>query len=527
MDHCRTCGRRLQPGAGACPRCKSPVDKAPVTGSRTVRDAGGLNRLRAARDAAPLLAPPQLDADLTIPDDGFKFIDGRIVHMPDATSVDNARETASLGSANFGSTTEEPLPPMDHPAADPLNSDVTHGAHPPEALTGLADNDFAPPFFPPPPGYGAPETDDVGLAPTLLPGPPFSQAPNPLDPDDPGETVIERPTVRAGRGLLQPGDEVDGYVIKQEIGRGGMGRVYRAEHQVTGQEAALKMLLPQLVNDARLKARFVNEAKVLARLEHPNLVRLLGFIESQRRAFIVMPYVAGTTLDKCMQREGRLEMSTAFDLFSQMVDGLDHMHRHGVMHRDLKPSNVIIQADGKVKITDFGIARAVGSAKLTMEGMVVGTAEYLAPEQANGTLRDDLRSDVYSLAILLYEMLTGRVPFRHPSAAKVLIKQVSAAPPPPRTIRPEIPVGVEAAVLKALAKKPDARFDSVIDFREAVAAGFAEDSPTVHQPPAPTVEAPSAPRKPRKAMALMAQIIIGGVIGAGLAAAIWFYAVGR
>ena len=115
-------------------------------------------------------------------------------------------------------------------------------------------------------------------------------------------------------------------------------------------------------------------------------------------------------------------------------------------------------------------SRAVGSEKLTMEGMVVGTAEYLAPEQANGTLRDDLRSDVYSLAILLYEMLTGRVPFRHPSAAKGLIKQVSSPPPPPRTIRPEIPVGIEAALLKALAKKPDARFSSVVEFRDAVEA---------------------------------------------------------
>ena len=524
MDHCRTCGRRLQPGVAACPRCKTPVDKTPATtASRTVRDAGGLNRLRAAHDAAPLLAPPPLDSDLTIPDDGFKFIDGRIVHMPDTTSLDSARETASLGSVNLDSTSEEALPRIPYePDQTSIDDDMTQGAAVPGALTGIEDDAFAPPFFPPPPGYGSAASgsyDDVGMAPTLMPG---SEAA-----DDPGETIVERPVIRAGRGLMQPGDEVDGYVIKQEIGRGGMGRVYRAEHHVTGQEAALKMLLPQLVNDARLKARFVNEAKVLARLEHTNLVRLLGFIESERRAFIVMPYVAGTTLDKCMQREGRLEMSAAFDLFSQMVDGLDHMHRHGVMHRDLKPSNVIIQADGKVKITDFGIARAVGSAKLTMEGMVVGTAEYLAPEQANGTLRDDLRSDVYSLAILLYEMLTGRVPFRHPSAAKVLIKQVSAAPPPPRTIRPDIPVGVEAAILRALAKKPDARFDSVVDFRDAVSAGFAEDTPTAHQSPAPVVEEPKSARKPRKAMALMVQIIVGGVIGAGLAAAIWFYAVGR
>lgn len=472
MDQCRTCGGRLASGVNACPRCNTPV-------TQTVRDAGGLNRLRAAASARTLLTPPQLDDERTIPDDGFKFVDGRIVYDPQ-------RGTEALGSLNTPGST--------------VDDDITVGAPVPEGLSGVAHSD----------------PDATAVSPAL------AETIGPVHGD---ETMVERPTLRPARGLLEAGDEVDGYIIKQEVGRGGMGRVYRAQHKVTGQEVALKMLLPQLVNDARLKARFVNEAKVLARLEHDNLVRLLGFIESERRAFIVMPYVAGTTLDKRMQRQGRLTMQEAFDLFDQMVDGLDHMHRHGVMHRDLKPSNVIIQANGKVSITDFGIARAVGSEKLTMEGMVVGTAEYLAPEQANGTQRDDLRSDIYSLAILLYEMLTGRVPFRHPSAAKVLIKQVSAPPPPPRTIRPDLPVGVEDAILKALAKKPEARFDSVTAFRDAVAAGIREDTPTEHtrQP----TEQFAAPSRPRRAAALMMQIVVGGVIGAGLAAAIWYYAVGR
>lgn len=485
MDHCRTCGAELGAGAGACPRCRTPI-------KQTVRDAGGLNRLRAQAEERSLLSPPMPPDDRTLPDDGFKFVDGRIVYAPDPPRP----ATASMGSVSGGSTQEDALAGPRQP--DLLDDEPTVGTPLPAALSRLNDAEFAP----------KPVADDAG------------------------ETIVERPSVRPTRGLLEPGDEVDGYIIRQEIGRGGMGRVYRAEHNVTGQEAALKMLLPQLINDARLKARFVNEAKVLARLEHDNLVRLLGFIESERRAFIVMPYVAGTTLDRRMQRQGRLSLEEALDLFRQMVDGLDHMHRHGVMHRDLKPSNVIIQADGRVKITDFGIARAVGSEKLTMEGMVVGTAEYLAPEQANGTLRDDLRSDVYSLAILLYEMLTGRVPFRHPSAAKVLIKQVSSPPPPPRTIRPEIPVGIEAALLKALAKKPDARFSSVVEFRDAVELALVQDTPTAHaQPPAeavmePTREAPTV-RRSRNVLALIGQVLIGGVIGAGIAAAIWYYAVGR
>ncbi|MEZ4469201.1 MAG: serine/threonine-protein kinase [bacterium] len=328
-------------------------------------------------------------------------------------------------------------------------------------------------------------------------------------------TAVVLPAVRPTRALLEPGDEVEGYRIEREIGRGGMGRVYAAEHAVTGQQVALKMLLPQLLGDARLKARFVNEAKVLARLEHPNLVQLLGFIDTPRAAFIVMPFVAGSTLDRVIQRHGQLPIDRAVHLFSQMCEGLDHMHRHAVMHRDLKPSNVLIQADDRVRITDFGIARAVGSQKLTMEGMVVGTAEYLAPEQASGTDRDNVASDQYAVAILLYEMLTGRVPFRHPSAARVLVKQVSSAPPPPRTIRPEIPAGVEAALLRALAKAPADRFSDVLAFRDAVVAAL--DGGVV-EAPAP---APLAARPARRHVSLILQILLGAIIGAGVAALAW------
>ncbi|MCA9527039.1 MAG: serine/threonine protein kinase, partial [Myxococcales bacterium] len=185
-------------------------------------------------------------------------------------------------------------------------------------------------------------------------------------------TAVAMPSIRPTRALLEPGDQVEGYRIEREIGRGGMGRVYAAEHGVTGQKVALKMLLPQLLGDARLKARFINEAKVLARLEHPSLVQLLGFIDTPRAAFIVMPFVAGSTLDKVIQRHGQLPIEMAVGLFAQMCEGLDHMHQHAVMHRDLKPSNVIIQDDDRVRITDFGIARSVGSQKLTMDGMVVG-----------------------------------------------------------------------------------------------------------------------------------------------------------
>ncbi|MEZ4465732.1 MAG: serine/threonine-protein kinase [bacterium] len=310
---------------------------------------------------------------------------------------------------------------------------------------------------------------------------------------------------RRGRGLP--------HRARDRSRRHGPGLCRRARrHRPAGraEDAA-----PQLLGDARLKARFVNEAKVLARLEHPNLVQLLGFIDTPRAAFIVMPFVAGSTLDRVIQRHGQLPIDRAVHLFSQMCEGLDHMHRHAVMHRDLKPSNVLIQADDRVRITDFGIAQAVGSQKLTMEGMVVGTAEYLAPEQASGTDRDNVASDQYAVAILLYEMLTGRVPFRHPSAARVLVKQVSSAPPPPRTIRPEIPAGVEAALLRALAKAPADRFSDVLAFRDAVVAAL--DGGVV-EAPAP---APLAARPARRHVSLILQILLGAIIGAGVAALAW------
>lgn len=268
--------------------------------------------------------------------------------------------------------------------------------------------------------------------------------------------------------MPQPGDVIELYEITSEIGRGGMGRVYFAHHRLTGQEVALKMLLPQFSNEPRLRARFLNEAKVLARLEHPNLVPLLGFFESGSRAFIVMPYVRGITLERMLRRQGRLSLEIVVDLFEQLCAAIGHVHRHDFLHRDLKPSNVIVRGDGRVMVTDFGIARAIGAEKMTLPGMVVGTAEYLAPEQACGASRDDKRSDIYSLGILLYEMLTGQVPFHHPNAGEVLQRQVSGQPPPPRAIAPEITPALESVMLRALAKDPDKRFQSAQEFANVV-----------------------------------------------------------
>jgi serine/threonine-protein kinase len=300
-----------------------------------------------------------------------------------------------------------------------------------------------------------------------------------IDPEEAEATRQDMPRLRLVPGVVprrpdalpQVGDHVEGYEVLEEVGRGGMGRVYRARHDLTGQEVALKMLLPRLAPERQHRARFVNEAKVLAKLDHPNLVPLLGFLESHGRTFIVMPYVKGVTLDQMVRRQGRLPQDVALELFDQIGAGLGHVHEHRIVHRDLKPANVIVRGDGRAMLTDFGIARAIGADKMTATGMVVGTAEYLAPEQAAGESRDDPRSDVYALGVLLFEMLTGQVPFRHPNPAEVLRHHVSTPPPPPRLIVPEMPAGLEAALLKALEKDPDDRFQSVVEFRDAVRAG--------------------------------------------------------
>ncbi|MCB9524683.1 MAG: serine/threonine protein kinase [Myxococcales bacterium] len=338
-------------------------------------------------------------------------------------------------------------------------------------------------------------------------------------------SVITDPQVSPATAELQPRETVEGYTIEREVGRGGMGRVYRAVHGVTGQTVALKMLLPELADDARLRKRFVNEAQLLAKLEHPNLVPLLGFFETPRGAFIAMPFVEGITLDKMLRRQGRLDIDVALDLVGQLASGLDHMHRQGIMHRDLKPSNVLVRADGKVKITDFGIARAIGAERLTKQGMVVGTAEYLAPEQASGQTFDDVRSEIYSLAVLAYEMLTGRVPFRHQNAAKVLLQHVNKAPPPPRTVRPEIPVGVEATVLQGLAKRPEDRPVSCLAFHAGLMQGLDEDGPTAAEAQVPTpggeLPAITAERSAGGGLTLALQVLLGAGLGAGLAWGAW------
>lgn len=326
-------------------------------------------------------------------------------------------------------------------------------------------------------------------------------------------------------GRYDVGDVVEHYRIESVLGTGGMGQVFRAVHALTGQEVALKMLHQEKNDTPTDRARFLNEARVLAQLDHPNLVPMLGFIEQPTGVFIVLPFIDGETLEERLEREGRPELNAALSIFDQLCEGLAWLHEEKqILHRDLKPSNVMMTDAGVVKLTDFGIAREVGAKAMTAAGMVVGTAEYLAPERAAGTLRDDPRSDLYGLAVMLYELLTGQPPFRDANAAKVMLKHLNHPPPPPRGINPMIPVSLEVELLKALAKEPDARHPSVSAFRAAVAMAVDQTKKTIplssHHLEAAVTAAGTAPRDassspPRKVsvMGYILRVALLGVLG--------------
>ncbi len=380
-----------------------------------------------------------------------------------------------------------------------------------DARLGKADT--ADPIPVPPPAKPAMPPPAKPAAP-----PPTPAGPTPVTPPPPSQPAKPR-RVREG-DVPQPGEVVEGYRIEEEVGRGGMGRVYRATHEVTGQSVALKMLKPQVASD-RVRERFVNEARLLARLEHENIVPLLGFVDAPRGLFIVMPFVRGITLEQMLRRQGRLPPPVAAELFCGVCAGVAYLHEHEMLHRDLKPGNIIVQSDGAPRLTDFGIAREIGAQGLTATGLVIGTAEYIAPELANGSVRDDPRSDQYSLACILYEMLVGQPPFRHPSVGKLLIKHIQDAPPPLRTIVPELPEALEAVVMTGLAKTPDKRFADARAFakavRDAVAVGESSGRFATVTGDALARPAPPATR------ARWPYVALGLGLTSGVAAGLWWW----
>jgi serine/threonine-protein kinase len=249
------------------------------------------------------------------------------------------------------------------------------------------------------------------------------------------------------------------YRVIRRLGSGGMANVYLAEDEELGRRVAIKVLDEKHANDEQFVERFRREAKNAASLSHPNIVSIYDRGEAEGTYYIAMEYIEGRSLKELIVARGPLPIDRAVAYARQILGAVRFAHRKGIVHRDIKPHNVLVDTDGRLKVTDFGIARAGAASQMTEAGSIIGTAQYLSPEQARGAPVDQ-RSDLYSVGIVLYEMLTGSVPFSGDTPVEIAMKHISAVPRPPSEARPEVPEDLDLVVLRALAKDPRDRFQS-------------------------------------------------------------------
>ena len=266
---------------------------------------------------------------------------------------------------------------------------------------------------------------------------------------------------------LQPGQMLGSYRIIEQIGEGGMATVYKAYQSSMDRNVAIKVLPRQLAESEEFFKRFQQEARIVAKLEHPYILPVFDYGEENGIAYFVMRYLeAGTLKDK--MNAGQLSLDEIDHIFTQLTDALGYAHNHGVVHRDLKPANVLVDLSGNLFLTDFGVAKVLESAspRLTQTAAIMGTPAYISPEQV-ASLPVDGRSDIYSLGVILYEMVTGRVPFVADTPLAVILKHLNDPLPPPSVVKPDISPVIEQVIVKALAKDPDDRFDTTVDFVSA------------------------------------------------------------
>jgi len=289
---------------------------------------------------------------------------------------------------------------------------------------------------------------------------------------------------------ISPGQTIGQYRILEQIGQGGMATVYKAYQPSLDRVVAIKVLPKTYAQDPEFLARFRREAKAVAQLEHPYILPVHDYGEEGDVTYFVMRYVEGGSLADHLRR-GPVDMVTALRITAQVAEALDYAHQRGIVHRDVKPSNILLTADGRPQLMDFGIAYVVSGPRLTRTGVGIGTPEYMSPEQGQGR-PVDARSDIYSLGVVLYEMLTGRVPYQAETPFAVIHGHIYEPLPPPRRINPRIPPEVEHIVLKALAKRPEDRFQTAGE----MAAALHQALRHLQQPGAVSRPAAPPPRRP-------------------------------
>jgi serine/threonine-protein kinase len=333
---------------------------------------------------------------------------------------------------------------------------------------------------------------------------------------------------------IEAGTVIDGrYRVSARLGSGGMADVYLAHDTLLGRQVALKLLHHRFSEDQEFVERFRREASSAAGLSHPNVVAVFDRGEWDGTYYIAMEYLPGRSLKAVVREHGPLSPPDAIDIVVQILLAVRFAHRRGIIHRDIKPHNVILDEEGRAKVTDFGIARA-GASDMTLTGSIMGTAQYLSPEQAQGHSVSET-SDLYAVGVVLYELLTGSVPFEGDSAVTIALKQVSAEPIPPSTRNPEVGPALDAVVMRSLAKDPLARFASADEFiaalqqsREGIspAPAFNGNPPTrdtgaaLLVPPLPPEEPASAGDAARKRKRKRIIWITAGVVALAVAAAV-------
>ena len=291
------------------------------------------------------------------------------------------------------------------------------------------------------------------------------------------------------------------YELEELVGSGGMSSVYRAHDRLLERTVALKILHEQFTRDDDYVERFRREARAVAQLAHPNIVTVIDRGEQDGRQFIVFEYVDGMNLKELMTQEGPLSPREAIELALQVARGLSFAHESGLVHRDVKPQNVLLDADGRAKVTDFGIAHAVDVDGMTITGTIMGTSNYIAPEQARGQPVDE-QTDVYSLGCVLYELLAGDVPFDGDNFVAVAMRHVNDPVPSVRDVRPDVPPRLDWAIQQAMAKDHDERFESMADFAAELESCHAEldgnEGATMVVPPRPRAKSRRPARAPRR-----------------------------